>query len=295
MKTKTINYSVKHLFLLLTLAFLTHGKILYSQDKGQWVEGAGEVMIAGNMTTDEAKQRARERARSNAIEKALGITISAGQFLHQFEVMRESGEVMDAGESFAKFIHESRRGRILKEDKWEEETKVANFEGTEIIKRHARNRFFVVAEEKQADPSFLLEITLSKQNYKEGEALSFDVNATKDCYLNVFNLSGNDTIYLMFPNVLEKSNRLLPAKDRHIPRAGYSFTATLPSGKSTAFEYLIAIATKDSLVFRSRETIKHGEGYARTFKAGLNDVWKWAAEIDADKRVEVIKSFTIFQ
>ncbi|MFQ5825521.1 MAG: DUF4384 domain-containing protein [bacterium] len=282
--------------LLLVFILFTFNALQSSQDKGKWVEGVGEVIVAEFMTAAEAKQLARSRARNDAIERALGVNISAGQFLQQFEVMRNSGEVVDAGESFAKFIHESRRGRIIQQGKWQEETKVSkNPDGTEIVKRYARNRFYVVAEEKQADPSFQLELSLSKQNYKEGEALSFDVAATQDCYLNVLNLAGNDSVYLMFPNVLEKSNRLLTNEKRRIPGSDYSFTAALPPGKRIAVEYLIAIATKDSLVFRSRETVKPGAGYAQTFKAGLNDVWKWVSEINADRRVEAIESFKIFK
>ncbi|MFQ6115538.1 MAG: DUF4384 domain-containing protein [bacterium] len=253
--------------------------------------------MAEDMTVVEAKQRARARARNDAIEKALGVNISAGQFLQQFEVSRLTGEVIEAGESFAKFIHESRRGRIIKEGTWiEKDTVLVNPDGTTIIQRIARNRFYVVAEEKQADPTFKLELSLPKHDYQEGEALSFDVKATQDCYLTVFNLAGNDSVYLIFPNEIEKSNRLLSNRKRKIPgSSNYTFPTSLPAGKKISVESLIAIATKDSLVFRSRETMKPGTGYAAMWKAGLIDVWQWVSEIDADKRVEAIEFFKIFR
>lgn len=269
---------------------------LRAQKKGQWVDGSGEVLLAGHITAEEAKQLARKQARSDAIEKALGVQITAETTLQQFEVMRESGDVMDAGESFSKFIRESRRGMITEEGKWQEETRVARLsDGSEVIKRYASNRFYVVPEEKSADPTFQLQVSLPKLDYRQGEALSFEVQSSQDCYLNVFNLSGNDTLYLMFPNVLEKSNRLTANQPRRIPGLGYSFTAALPAGKKTSLEYLVAVATKDSLAFRSIDIVRPGEGYAQTFKSGLNHVWKWIAEIDADRRVEVITSFKIFE
>ncbi|MFQ5864620.1 MAG: hypothetical protein ACE5IW_05255, partial [bacterium] len=90
---------------------VSHNNFITVQSQGKWVQGVGKVILAEHMTTAEAKQIARSRARLDAIEKTLGVHISAGQFLQQFEIMRHSGEVLEAGESFAKFIHEISQGR----------------------------------------------------------------------------------------------------------------------------------------------------------------------------------------
>ena len=291
MHSRTIKCLFSFLVVFVLLSY--HNDSLVAQTTGKWVEGVGQVFLTEDMTAIEARQRARTRARADAVEKALGVTISAEQFLQQFEISRQSGNIIETGDSFSKFIRESRFGRIIEQGTWQEKDTVLVYGGESIIRKIARNRFYVIKEENKPDPNFRLELTLAKRQYKEGEALSFQVSATQDCYLTVFNISVNDSVYLIFPNEIEKSNKLAANQLRAIPGSYYSFRASLPAGKKIAMESLVAIATKDSLVFQAQERIKPGSGYAEIWKTGLNDVWKWVAEIDPDRRVEVIESFRI--
>ena len=293
MHPRTIKYLLPFLVALVLLP--CHKDSLIAQNKGKWVEGVGQVFQTEDMTAIEARQRARTRARADAVEKALGVTISAEQFLQQFEISRQSGNIIETGDSFTKFIRESRFGRIIEQGTWQEKDTVLVYGGESILRKTVWNRFYVIKEENKPDPNFKLALTLAKRQYKEGEALSFQVSATQDCYLTVFNISVNDTVYLIFPNEIEKSNKLAANQLRAIPGSYYSFRASLPAGKKIAMESLVAIATKDSLVFQAQERIKPGSGYAEIWKTGLNDVWKWVAEIDPDRRVEVIESFKIIK
>lgn len=281
--------------LIIWMVLVLNAPVLAEQDDGKWVTASGKVILAGHMTAEEAKQLARRRARSNAIDRALGVDVTAEQFLQKFEVSRESGDVVEAGDSFANYIRESRRGRIVQEEVWQERDTVLVVGGTTMIQRIAQNRFYVVAEEEKPDPAFKLELVLPKKDFKAGEGLAFDVKAAKDCYLTVFNLTASDSVYLLFPNVVELDNRLEARKSRRIPGRSYVMELTLPPNKQMAIEYLVAVATKDSVAFIADETVRPGTGYAETLRTGLNQLWQWIAEIDADRRVEAIEAFRIFR
>ncbi len=269
---------------------------LYAQENGGfWVTGTGSAFLNEDITPAEAKHKARKRARADAIERALGVSITAERYLQQFEVSREMGEVVESGESFADYIRESRRGRIVDEDEWQENSEVINMDGDEVIKYRASNRFLIIEEESTPDPNFKVGLQLSQSQYQEGDGVSFRVNATQDCYLTIFNVAANDSVYLIFPNEIEKSNWLSAEETRTIPGFGYSFTASLPPGKKAAMESIIVVATKDSVIFRGREITTSGIGYATVWKTGLNQVWRWVSEIDPARRVEAIASFKIFK
>ncbi|MFQ5650897.1 MAG: DUF4384 domain-containing protein [bacterium] len=282
-------------FCLLFSPFPSRWSLLAQRD-GVWVTGRGTAYLNENITPAEAKQRARRNARTDAIERALGVSITAEKFLQQFEISRELGEEVETGESFANYIRESRRGRIVDEETWQEKSEITTFpDGTEIVRFVAANRFHVLEEDAAPDPNFKLELTLSNTQYKEGEGVAFNVRATQDCYLTVFNIAANDSVYLIFPNTVERSNRQMAEQTRTLPGFGYSFVTALPPGREAAMESIVAVATKDSLIFQSRKILRPGAGYAEMWKTGLNEVWRWVAEIDADRRVEAIKSFKIYR
>ncbi|RMD93815.1 MAG: DUF4384 domain-containing protein [Calditrichaeota bacterium] len=278
--------------LLLVILFTSN---LLSQNHGKWVIGVGKVLISENLTIAEARHLARTRARNNAIEKALGVTVTAEQFLQKFELSRQSGDILEAGDSFINFIRESRRGKILEQGTWQEKDTVLVYGESSLIQKIVRNRFLVVPEEKQADPSFQLKFIMGKDKYKAGEPIQFEIEATLDCYVTIFNLASNDSVYLIFPNVIEPTHKLMAHQRRRIPGSNYTLVASLPEGKDAAVEYFIAVATKDPVTFRVGDIIKPGGSYTETLKTGLNEVWRWIAEIDADRRVESIKAFKIFR
>ena len=265
-----------------------------AEQGGVWVKGSGTAFLTEDQTIAEAKNRARQKARLNAIETALGVKISAEKFMREIEVSRNNGEISQIDESYVDYIHESRLGRIVEEGIWQEDSEVITYpDGNEVIKYTSINRFYIKNEEGKSDPNFKLDLKLSRDEYRIGEAIVLNVVSSQNCYLTIFNVSANDSVYLIFPNSVESNNRQIANKKRNIPGYGYAFTAYLPEGKDLAAESIIAVATKDSLVFRDSEMVKPGLGFSEIWKSGLNDVWKWIAEIDADKRVEVIKSFNI--
>ncbi len=286
----------KALLTVLALVCLPAPSQLFAQDSGIWVTGRGTAYLSDDLTSADAKLRARRKARADAIERALGVNITAEKFLQEFEVSRSQGEASETGESFSNYIRESRRGRIVDEEEWQEKSELTYFtDGGQVVKYVAVNRFRVLEEDNPPDPNFKLDLVLSKTQYQEGEGVVFSVNATQDCYLTVFNLAANDSVYLIFPNVVEKSNKQKASQKRTIPGFGYSFTTALPAGKDVAMESIIAVASKDSLVFHGKTRYRPGEGYSDMWKTGLNDVWRWVAEVDADRRVEAIESFKIYR
>lgn len=264
------------------------GSLSLGAREGKWVMGTGKVYLVGNITVEDARYLARQRARSNAINHALGVMIRAENYRVQFEVSRNSGDIVESTDAFSEFIRESRAGRIQEEGRWEEKDTLLIVDNETITQRIARNRFYVVKETEPADPNFQLEVKLPKTEFRVGEPVSFQVTATQDCYLTVFNISPNDSVYVIFPNPLEKDNRLRSNHSRLIPNPmmGYSFRADLPPDKTVGVESFVAIATKDSIVFQPDQQSLVTGAYVEPISSGMNTFWKWISGIEGAKRCE---------
>jgi hypothetical protein len=271
--------------------FLLSFSMLSAQD--QWTEGSGSALGSDNLTLAEVESLAKAKARTDAIEKVLGIGIRQSSFLQKFENLDRQGDAKSAGESFAEFVEESRQGRIIEEKKWVLTKTVANAsDGSQQLKVDAQNQFLVRRETKLADANFALGLKVLKHDFVVGEKIALELTATQSCFLTIFNFS-NDTVTVLFPNEVDREVHLIANTKRVIPNASYSLIASLPNGKKKSAEYLIAVATKDSLVFRRGAEVKNGSGYAQTLRAAATDMWQWLASIDADRRVETVEFLKI--
>ncbi len=257
-------------------------------------QGVGQVIISDFMTLDQARRKAKEMARENAISQTAGIHLQTEQFFFQFETADNDLGTAKFGESFAQYIRESQRGTIVREHHWEFLDSTLHANGNTQFLTIARNEFEVQIMEQQRDPEFTLSASLSKPVYLEGETLSLVITARKDCFLHIFNLAANDTLYMLYPNILDKQTRLPANTPRVIPNERYQLIASLPAQKQREVEHLFVIATRDSLVFDGmlKNEISTG-GYAQMWKTGLNDILQWLANIDPARRAEWGKSFEI--
>jgi hypothetical protein len=253
------------------------------------VSASGSATLAENLSLSEAQELAKSRARVEAIEKALGIDVRNSQFLQKFELLNKNGNTRDAGDAFAQFIEQSREGKIIAESAWQLSS--APIESGKVIEVRATNTFTVRRDTKKADKNFLLDLRANKHDFKPGEKISLELAATQACYVTIFNVA-NDTVSVLFPNEVDTDNRFAKDAKRTVPNVHYSLIASIPTDRSVSPEYIVAVALKDSIIFRGTEKVKVA-GYAETFRAGATDLWKWLTTIDRDRRVEAVEFFKV--
>jgi hypothetical protein len=81
-------------------------------------------------------------------------------------------------------------------------------------------------------PSFNLEVSTNKTDYRIGEKLHILVKSTMSCYLTLLDFSPNGTITVLFPNGNHKDNLITSNETYNIPPKN-------PLGQNTAFSLII--------------------------------------------------------
>ena len=144
------------------------------------------------------------------------------------------------------------------------------------------------------DENFRISASLNRDNYRVGEGISIQVKASKECYLYIFNICSNDTVYILFPNKYEQSNYLAFGDTLFIPSRQYSndsFRAYLPSDMTESMEYVKIVALKEKInLILPTETSNYG-----SHKTALVNFSNWLITVDLDNFTEINLPFRIFE
>lgn len=253
-----------------------------AQDSGTWVQCTGEAAIS-NITAEEANSLALQRARQNAVEKACGVLVQSETLVRNFTM---------AGD----FVHAISHGRVVEEKDlhWETESLPPERPGSPpgVLVRVSMNAR-VVSESGIADPSFSIRIGINKGEFRSGEEAVFTIKATRDCYVTVLNLAANDSVYVLFPNVIQKNNLLKAGDSLRIPDGGFKIrVATLP-GHQKDSEVVQVIATKQAVTFFDKTDQAFGSGAVGTPRVAVTRLARVLACIPVSERAEDSKVYTV--
>jgi hypothetical protein len=163
----------------------------------------------------------------------------------------------------------------------------------------------VVEEEGNADPGFKVNINMPGDVYysrsdvpSENDAIEFEITATKDCYIYLFNIMSSDSVQLVLPNQYIDNNYYDIKKDEQefeklMNYLGMKFNVHLPEDVSIANEAFLVIALKDKINFTSENFQQDGLSIIPTYRAAMTDIMSWLIQIPADMRTEAFRSFEI--
>ena len=261
------------------------------EDSGEW-HHAREVVPIVHITPEQAREEAWREALKTAAEQAsLEVVAAAAMQVHEAD-----GRLKH--EHFARFVHTGTRARVVAVD--------TLFDGVEMrtVKGSGRNepvhrveiRARVQPETGTPDPGFALELNLADKDssyvYRHGEPLVLELEATRECYVTVFNLYGNDSLLVVFPNELLPDNRLAGGEPLRIPPsgAGWELPVGLLPGRDIDQEMLLAVATKRPVPFRRSAGARQGLLAVEEAMLAIN---RWLAAIPADQRIEAMAAYTI--
>lgn len=104
-----------------------------------------------------------------------------------------------------------------------------------------------VKQLSKEDPYFGLSVKINPEGvvFHNGQQVSLQVEATKDCYLTIFSIGADNKLYLIFPNVIQSHNFLMA----HTVFPISELTMGLLPGMTESSESMIAIATKENFPF----------------------------------------------
>lgn len=243
------------------------------------VEVLAEARVYGlGRTPEEARREALQRAREDAVSQVTGIVVSAQQLRLRSEADREPRD------AFSSLIRTSTSGRIVRE-----EVVYRTTVEDDVPVYHAMLRAEVVVEEGARDPGFTLELETRPAGgtIRDGEELSLEIVASRDCYLTVLNVLSDGTLAHLFPNDHASNNRVEAGRKVRLPADGHPFRirAVLPPGRSRDHEQILAVATLDPVPLILEET----EG----LQEAVTSLNRWLLGIPLARRAEALWSFEI--
>ena len=185
------------LFLLL----FSCANILLAQEIIVIKESKGTAFISGDISPNQAKKKALNEAKINAL-KAAGI----GENIKSFELLYSSQAGKDYQQFFSSNIQSEMQGNILSYEVIKEET----VQKSELeLYAEVTISASVIKYETKPDVKFDVNIEGIKAVYNNEEVLKFNIKTSQLSFLTIFNITDTEAS-VFFPNSYEKNNELLP-------------------------------------------------------------------------------------
>ena len=171
-------------------------------------ESKGIAFISGDTSPNQAKKKALNEAKINAL-KAAGI----GENIKSFELLYSSQAGKDYQQFFSSNIQSEMQGNILSYKIIKQET----IQKSELeLYAEVTISASVIKYETKPDIKFDVNIEGIKAVYNNEEVLEFTINTSQLSYLTIFNITDTEAS-VFFPNSYEKDNKLLPIKVHEFP------------------------------------------------------------------------------
>jgi len=249
------------------------------------VEVSVSVLGEGR-TPEQARREALQRARDEAVARAVGIRVAAQQLRLRSEDV--DGTVRDG---FSSLVETSTEGRIV-EERVTYRTRVEN----EIPVYEATLAAVVALEEGTPDPGFTLDLASLPGNrtIRDGEPLVLEVTASRRSYLTLIRIGSDGALELLVPNRFVREVGIDAGRTIRIPatRANFQIRARLPEGRERERERLLAVATLDPVTF----TLDAGAGDELSGDAGetsFTALNRWLLRIPVARRAEAFWEYEI--
>jgi hypothetical protein len=216
-------------------------RAVFAEDSARiTVVADGMAPFLKDMSLDEVRGRARDEARRNAIEQAVGVFVRSASVMHNSQITDElissvSRGVIEEEHWAAEEIQE------VKEEKKRSGPVMAVYRTT--IKAQVRP----VRVERRA--GFELRGSLNKTVFQDSEEALIRIRSTQPAYLHVFSVTQDGGVTLLLPNKFVERNQITPDQEVVFPNEtlramGVRLRVSLPRGEKLAREYIKVIATR---------------------------------------------------
>lgn len=203
------------------------------------VVAEGMAPFMKDLSLDEVKGRARDEARRNAIEQAVGVFVRSTTVLHNSQIADE-------------LIASVARG-VIEEERWLEEEirdiQDDKHRGQKLHIYHSKVKALVRPVRVERRAGFELQASLNKQVFQEGEEALIKVRSSQPAYLHLFSVTQDGSVTMLMPNHFVKRNYFPANQEVVFPgdalrTLGVRLRVTLPHGARKAVEYIKVIAIR---------------------------------------------------
>lgn len=240
-------------FLILITTWSIYSYVLSSpaisnplQEAEIWVTKEVNLPLGENMTIQEVRNLARQRARDMAIEEAVGTFIKSFTVVYNYQLAED-------------IIISLRRGVIVEEKVEKEGFTVQN----DTAKGQTLFYQIILKAKVKSIPverreGFKVTLNLNRQVFKAGEDVEIRVRPTRDSYIYIFDIFQDDAVTLLVPNRYFNNNFIKANTELVFPGAGLynrniRLKAMLPDGLTRAAERVKVIATTERIEFFDKE------------------------------------------
>ena len=243
------------------------------------------ICYVSNISPEEAVKRAVEKACDEAIQYSSGVQVNS--YLYSLQSESSTAKPIDTIMSLLKL---SAAGVITEKQLIREESLL---EGNTLVKR-VTVQLRVLKQKGKSDPSFKLNSTLNKQTFVEGDELEIGVIPSLDCYLMVFNVCSNDTVYCIYPNAYQAQTLIRARSNYKIPNqaaknCGLTLKPTLLPGKTTDMEIIKILAVKSAeYIFPFSQQSQYG-----SISSLRESFLQWLVSIPRDQIEEIDIPYSI--
>ncbi len=268
--TITFNHCKKlhFIFFIFIILFGIH-QYSYSQKKIKVKNVKGSCVIS-NITPEEAREKAIQRAKQDALRRAgIGEVVSASNIYNREEI---NDEFVDF---FNSITSTELEGKVTSYEVTHEEKTVDQFDN--LIYEVEINAT-VVKYKSEKDPEFDFKVEGIKQIYDDTEKLRFSFLPYKDGYLRIFLIDDNENSYSIFPNEHEKIRMFQEGVKTEFP---INVNYTLEAAKPIDNDLLVFVFTKKNIPFKEEEN--------------YNNILEWIYSMPRDQRMIQYFPFTIRQ
>ena len=225
----------------------------------------GTAFISGDISPNEAKKKAINEAKINAL-KAAGIS----ENIKTFELLYTSESDKDYQQFFSSNIQSEMQGNILSYQIIKEETIQKN----ELeLYLEVTISASVIKYETTPDVTFDVNIQGIKAVYNNNELLKFNIKTSQHSFLTIFNITDTEAS-VFFPNSYETKNELSPLVFHKFPSKliDYELTTDL---KDKETNRLLFVFTKTYIPFIKMD---------KNLITSEDNIFNWIYSIKPDQR-----------
>ncbi len=234
---------MKYVFALILLSIGFAQQIEYPTNEitkldSNWYKATAWVEFHDNITKSQAKENATNEALKKIIEFHSGVKISSTAL----SILGETNQTIDI-DHFSQIINSMSQGLIL--DKTIISTAISTVDNYPIYAVTLKAKVGQLTGTD--DPYFKIDASLNRDNYQDGDEMIINISTTKDCFIFVFNIFGDNTVASLLPNQHYNNNFLPKGKTLQLPpQKGEitKFRVGLIEGKKQATELIMVLAIK---------------------------------------------------
>ncbi len=239
------------------------------------------VLIEENMTPKQARNIAYTRCQHHAVGEHSGFWVETSQIVRESEYNNSNNSL------FAKYGKITTKAKILNRKIIDEKYFVNN------------NQIFVTitarieACEKNYNPQYNIVVNTNRSIFENGDELKLEIESTDDCFITLFLISPDDSLYVLFPLTKRRNNRLEKNDKLELPPyedQKLKYTMELDNNVESQIDLLKIIATKNRYnFFDFGETTSYGN-----LRVNFQFILDWINSIPNNEIVEKDIPITVY-